>query len=209
MSKAFKLAYMKAAYLFLFFWSATLATSAQNHLHVNLISAKYFSPKADSILRVALPLIDSVLNAPAFKEGILIARFVNTQGLTNEEIWNLIATGREVYNGTANGAVDLILETYPDQNGNNIGTTYGSKRIVSSEAYILRNGAKCYAAHLIHEYCHTIGKGTIGFGHRHKVLNKKQRREKCQSVPYIIGDLARKILKVPTCRCECENYPQT
>lgn len=121
----------------------------------------------------------------------------------------MFLSGKEIHFGGANDTMDLILETYPDQDGDNIGTTYGSKRIISSEAYILRNGARCYAAHIIHEYCHTIGKNKIGFGHHHRVLSKKQRRKKCQSVPYIIGDLARKILGIRTCKCECENYPQS
>jgi hypothetical protein len=181
----------------------------QNHTYVHVVSKKNFSQKADSILSIAIPLVDSVINSIEFREGILNAKFINNQNLSNTEILALFLSGKEVHFNVPNDTMDLVLETYPDQNGDNIGTTYGSKRIVSSEAYILRNGARCYASHIIHEYCHTIGKGTIGFGHRHRVLSKRQRREKCQSVPYIIGDLARKILGVRTCRCECENFPQT
>lgn len=187
----------------------TLLAVGQPHTYVHLVSKKNFSPKADSILNIALPLIDSVINTLAFGEGILNAKFINTQNQLNTDILTLFLSGKEIHFNHANDTIDLVLETYPDQNGDNIGTTYGSKRIVSSEAYILRNGARCYAAHIIHEYCHTIGNGSIGFGHRHRVLSKKQRREKCQSVPYIIGDLARKILGIQTCKCECENYPQS
>ena len=116
------------------------------------------------------------------------------QNLTNLQILVLFLSGKEIHKEVANDTINLILETYPDQNGDNIGTTYNSKTISSSEAYILRNGARCYAAHIIHEYCHTIRPGRFGFGHRHTVYTRKQRRQKCQSVPYIIGDLARKIL---------------
>jgi len=200
---------MKQSIFSFIFFILTFLSIGQTHSYVHLVSKKNFSPKADSILNIALPLIDSVINTNTFREGILTAKFINNQNQTNTDILTLFLSGKEVHLGSANDTMDLILETYPDQNGDNIGTTYGSKRIVSSEAYILRNGARCYAAHIIHEYCHTIGKSTIGFGHRHRVLSKKQRREKCQSVPYIIGDLARKILGVRTCKCECENYPQS
>jgi hypothetical protein len=184
-------------------------SEAQRHTYVHIADKKNFTPEMDSILSIALPLIDSVINTQAFRDGILKARFVNARGVSNTEIYEMYVSGKEVKSNAANDTMDLYLETYPDQNGDNIGTTYGSRRIVSSQAYIRRNGARCYAAHLIHEYTHTIGIGTTGFGHRHRVLSRRQRREKCQSVPYIIGDLARKILGLQTCKCECENYPQT
>lgn len=179
----------------------------QRRTVVHLISKKNFSQQADSVLNIALQLVDSVINTQEFKEGILKAKFARNNNLSNTEILSLFLSGQEVYQKKANDTMDLILETYPDQKGDNIGTTYSSTRIVSSEAYILRNGARCYAAHIIHEYCHTIGVEKTGFQHRHKVLSKKQRKEKCQSVPYVIGDLSRKILGVQTCKCECENYP--
>lgn len=181
----------------------------QQRTYVRVVSKLNFSRQADSLLNLALPLIDSVVNSMAFREGILNAKFVNNENLSNVEILSLILTGKEVHFHRSNDTMDLFLETYPDQSGDNIGTTYDSKRIVSSEAYIIRNGERCYAAHIIHEYCHTIGNGRYGFSHRHRVLTRRQRREKCQSVPYIIGDLARKILSVQTCYCECENYPQS
>lgn len=199
---------MKQIFFSIFIFAFSTFSYGQNHTYINLISKKNFSPKADSILKVALPLIDSVINTNTFREGILNGKFLNNQNLSNSEILTLFLSGKEIFTNNANDTLDLILETYPDQKGDNIGTTYNSKRIVSSEAYILRNGARCYAAHIIHEYCHTIGRANIGFSHRHTVMTKKQRREKCQSVPYIIGDLARKILNVQTCKCECENYPQ-
>ncbi len=195
-------------FTFLFFISIFLSVG-QSHTNVRLVSKKNFSPKADSILMIALPLIDSVINTVTFSEGILNAKFINNQNLSQKDILKLFLSGKEVHFNSANDTMDLVLETYPDQNGDNIGTTYGSYRIVSSEAYILRNGARCYAAHIIHEYCHTIGASNDGFSHRHRVFSKKHRREKCQSVPYIIGDLARRILGLQTCNCECENYSQS
>jgi len=200
---------MKPLFFTFHFLLLTFLAVGQTHSYVHLVSKKNFSQKADSILNIALPLIDSIINTLVFRDGILNAKFINNQNQSNTDILTLFLSGKEVHFNDANDTIDLVLETYPDQNGDNIGTTYGSKHIVSSEAYIIRNGARCYAAHIIHEYCHTIGFGTIGFGHRHKVWSKKQRREKCQSVPYVIGELARKILGIPTCKCECENYPQT
>ena len=200
---------MKKLFFAVLFLSFTLNSVGQIYTTVHLVSKKKFSQKADSILNLALPLIDSVINTLTFKAGILNSKFLNNKNLSNTEILDLFLSGKEVHSTGANGTMDLILETYPDQKGDNIGTTYGSRRIVSSEAYILRNGARCYAAHIIHEYCHTIGYDTTGFGHHHSTWTKKRKREKCQSVPYIIGDLARKILGVKTCNCECENYIQS
>src|SRR6218665_547567 len=169
---------MKKPCLLIFFTLIGFLAIAQRHTYVRVVSKKNFNAKTDSVLRAALPLIDSVINSPAFREGILQAKFLNAKELANADILRLLLSGKEVHGDGPNDTLDLVLETYPDQNGDNIGTTYGSKRIVSSEAYILRNGARCYAAHIIHEYCHTIGDEESGFGHVHRVLTRKQRRKK-------------------------------
>lgn len=199
---------MKGTFLVLIFAIAISKVDAQNHTYVAVKSKKNFNAKTEKILNEAIILVDSVINSSFFKEGILNAKFLFNENLSNSDILNLILNGEEFLSRKKDYTLDLFLETYPDQKGDNIGTTYGAKRIVTSQAYILKHGARCYAAHIIHEYCHTIGSNNAAFKHRHRVRTKMQRREKCQSVPYVIGDLARKTLGLATCNCECENYPQ-
>ncbi len=199
---------MKPIIAILFLTCVYQIMHAQVHTYVRVVSKDNFTHETDSILSVALPLIDSVVNTAAFRQGIFNARFRENKGLSNQTILNLFLGGKEVSSPIANDTIDLYLETYPDQRGDNIGSTFNSHTIVSSQAYILRKGARCYAAHIVHEYCHTIGNGKIGFEHPHNTFWPGNKRKKCQSVPYIIGDLARIILGINTCNFECENYQQ-
>jgi hypothetical protein len=191
------------------FLGCAVLSIAQRHTHIRVLSKQNFTPSADSILQKALPLIDSVVNTPAFQQAVLTAIFTDNQGLSNEEILEMFLSGTESHRPRPNDTIDLVLETYLDQRGDNIGSTFNAKTIISSRAYMQQRGARCYAAHLIHEYCHTLGRITgQGFTHLHRIRgSKKRKRLKCQSVPYIIGDIARRLLGV-TCNFECENYPQ-
>ena len=166
-------------------------------------SKENFTSKTDSILQVALVLAEGVINSERFEKIILQAQFVNTKDCSNNEILKLIHSGYEIWKPVANDTIELQLGIYPDQNGNNIGSTWSSKKITTSEKYLLKNGAPCYAAHLIHEYCHTIGYDNEGFTHIHNT-NGGRRKEKCSSVPYVIGEIARKLLNISTCHFECE-----
>ena len=174
---------------------------AQDHISVRVIEQTNFDAQLQSVLDEAVLIIDSVVNNDAFKTKVLSSHFLGTNGKSNQEIWNLFSRGVEIHSPEPNNAMDLKLSIYPGQNGDNIGTTMGGEKIVSSRAYILRNGSKCYASHIIHEYFHTLG-----FVHRHRVFTKKQRREKCLSVPYVVGDVARIIMDCGSCGFECENF---
>ncbi len=204
-SRNFLLAVLICPTLFLL----TSLAKAQNqiqtsHTSIKILKRQNFTPKTDSILQKAVFLIDSIVNTAGFRNAVLAAQFVNTKGCTNEEIRFLFLKGHEVFKPFDNDTLEFELSVYPDQNGDNIGTTYHSKRIETSEKFILKNGAKCYAAHLIHEYCHTIGYDGLGFAHIHNTSNGRK-QEKCSSVPYVMGEIARRLLNSKTCHFECEN----
>ena len=177
------------------------------HTFVKITKRENFTFKTDSILKKSVFLIDSIVNTENFRKAIISANFVNVKGCTNHEILLLFLGGCEISKPILNDTMEFELVIYPDQQGDNIGTTYSSRRIASSEKYILKNGARCYAAHLIHEYCHTIGYDGFGFAHIHNTINGRK-REKCLSVPYIIGEIARKQLGMKTCHFECEGYEE-
>ena len=177
------------------------------HTFVKITKRENFTFKTDSILKKSVFLIDSIVNTENFRKAITSANFVNIKGCTNHEILLLFLGGCEISKPILNDTIEFELAIYPDQQGDNIGTTYSSRRIVSSEKYIFKNGARCYAAHLIHEYCHTIGYDGFGFAHIHNTSNGRK-REKCLSVPYIIGEIARKQLGMKTCHFECEGYEE-
>ena len=185
--------------------NALLISGTSNRTCVRVIFKENFSVKTDSVLKRALFLVDSIINTRKFKDSILSSVFVNSKDCSNDQILSLFLKGHEAWNALDNDTMDLNLAIYPDQNGDNIGTTYNSRKIVSSEKYILKNGAGCYAAHIIHEYCHTIGYNGSGFSHIHNTSGGRK-REKCLSIPYVIGEIARKQLGIKTCYFECEGF---
>ncbi|MBC7388301.1 MAG: hypothetical protein H7329_03745 [Opitutaceae bacterium] len=177
------------------------------HTSINIIKKENFTPKTDSILQKSIFFIDSIVNTENFRKAIISANFVNVKGCSNQEILRLFLGGGEISKPILNDTMEFELAIYPNQNGDNIGSTYNSRKIVSSEKYIFKNGARCYAAHLIHEYCHTIGYDGFGFAHIHNTSNGRK-REKCLSVPYVIGEIARKQLGIKTCHFECEGFEE-
>jgi hypothetical protein len=165
---------------------------AQTSTTVSVSFHKEFETEDKIILEEALLLIEQIINSNEFKKAVSEASYRDNKNLSGKEILEMILQGTEVHSNEIDYEMDFILSTYPGQSGDNVGSTYGGTRIETSQSYIRRNGAKYYAAHLIHEYCHTLG-----FTHIHKTLGLKSRkRRKQNSVPYKVGSIAKKILGI-------------
>lgn len=168
---------------------------------INIISKEKFTPETNRILEEAIVLMDSVVNTATFRDKLLAARLEKTNGHSNAQILEMILQGREVKRPQADYVIDFTLETYSDDRGDNIGSTFNQERIVTSDKYISSRGARCYASHLLHEYCHTLG-----FSHPHSFLFFGRKRKKCRSVPYVVGNIVRELLGKDTCGAACESY---
>lgn len=159
---------------------ATTPARGQAPTQFKVVKAGGFSPVTDSLLTQALLLLNQHFFSPEFEQEIIKARMKITLGLTPAQIRARITAP------DAGNSILMRLEVYPayaggDEVGVTISNPDGSHLTRTYEGYILEHGAKCYAAHLAHEYCHWVG-----FWHpRFKFLGNRKRL----SVPYVIGDL--------------------
>ncbi|WP_109301761.1 hypothetical protein [Aquimarina sp. AU474] len=140
----------------------------------------------------AIQLVQDLVNSNAFKEAVLsVRRFKNPRvrrrtgrrRYSNQEILDLILGGRDL-NNPADQIMNFRLRLY-DSQVNEIGNTNMTTLIISTfKGYLEDNAVGCYAAHLLHEYMHTIG-----FTHSRFDIFGRDR-----TVPYKIGKIARDLL---------------
>ncbi|PSK91247.1 hypothetical protein [Taibaiella chishuiensis] len=179
-------------HLFIFALLACAGTALGQPTRVRVDYKDGFDKTTDSMLTVAVRLIDSVVNSDLFAQKVKQASFKRNQNKTNEAILAMIR------NGTAPGNPDHVIHlkvaVYNKYaGGGEVGVTvYDTKMKTyitrTFRGYIMANGAACYAAHLMHEYCHVMG-----FTHpKLKFLG----HAKAKSVPYVIGDIVADILGV-------------
>lgn len=141
-------------------------------------------------LTEAVRLLDSVLVTEDFKTRVLNAKFVGTKGKSNQEIYDYLMSGNSKYDSSNDKIVNLYLAEYSKYaGGNELGVTVG-KKTSTHRCFILKNDVRCLVGHLIHEYLHVMG-----FSHR-KISSEKP---KLKTVPYVIGNIVKKMLSSPKC----------
>lgn len=174
---------MKWVQSFVLLLLVTSASAQRTAVQVDYKSG--FNHETDSILQVALHLLDSIVNTDSFAARMNSATFKRNNGLSNKEILDRYRSGNE--NGVADNIINLRLDVYPGYaGGGEVGHTTGDNVTHTYQEYITRNGAACYAAHLAHEYAHVLG-----FSHpRFRFLGNT----KALSVPYVIGDIVAGLL---------------
>ena len=155
-----------------------MPAAAQPTPRFEAVKVGAFSPAVDSLLTQALAILNQHFFSAEFKRKLLATPMKRTQGLTPAQVYE------RVTRPNLNGNVVMRLTVYTDKAGGEVGvtTTNASGTLTSTfEGYVTRNGAKCYAAHLAHEYCHWVG-----FTHpKYSLLGNT----KARSVPYAVGDL--------------------
>ena len=140
-----------------------------------------FPPPTAALLDEAIRLLNQNFFSDGFRTKVQTPSLCGTLGLTPKEVYDHLATPN-----ASDNRIVLRLSVYPnDAGGGEVGVTStdrnGRQLTSTYQQYIETNGAKCYAAHLAHEYCHWQG-----FRHpKYQVFG----RHKAHSVPYMVGDL--------------------
>lgn len=144
-----------------------------------------FSDEQKEKLIKATEIIKRVVASREFREGILNhtwqgkKQFVDSQGLTNAQIYSKILHASESYLDEKNNTLDVELELFFEPT-KTIGYTYpNTKRIWMNKKYFDTYTAIQVSDNLFHEWLHKIG-----FDHS---LSWSQERD--HSVPYAIGYL--------------------
>jgi hypothetical protein len=138
-------------------------------------------PKVKAKLDSAVNILEEVINSSAFANEIRHTKFLRKRHNSNDQILNLIKSGQEEET-TADNVINLKLIVY-DGLKNEVGHTDERGTIHTRKGYILENPASCYAAQLLHEYCHVLG-------FRHAFLRMPFRYI---SVPYRVGKILSKL----------------
>lgn len=170
----------------------SIETAVKNDVHPLAFSwdAELYLVNFDDIqeqkVRKAIQIIKKVIASKEFKERILNYEhkgkkgFVDSDGLTNAEVYNRIMEGAEqMGNTTKNNSMDVELELY-HQKTNTIGYTYpNTVRIWMNKKYFSKYTPVKVADNLMHEWMHKLG-------FTHSVHYSEERDH---SVPYAVGYL--------------------
>jgi hypothetical protein len=142
----------------------------------------------------SIEILREIFSSSEFRRRILHHRFNGERtfhrnnGLTNDQIYWLILSGRERLTPHKNNAMDVEVELYSDFNSSVLGFTMPrTKRIWMNLKYFNKNSPADIASHLTHEWLHKLG-----FDHEKDKTSLRK-----YSVPYAVGyivkDLTRKL----------------
>jgi hypothetical protein len=165
----------------------------------------------ESFAREAAKAMEDVFNSEAFRKGVLARKYLMTNDLSNEQLYNAVMTAREKHDpqGT-DGVVDLRVRVlqldgkdseYRDKceikssgtrttgvdgaDSGIIGTCPQSLVLWSSRRDVAR-----LAGHYAHEYMHNLG-----FSHRFPLGTLGEKKKKKKTFVYQIGYLVQSIAK--------------
>jgi hypothetical protein len=157
-------------------------------MRINLHRVENFTKAEVSKLERSLNLLESYINSDSFKQYILNFKylgklqFANNAGLSNEEIYNLIMSGKEVLSPTKDSVWDLSISIYNTyiRGRNIIGYTYPNTPVqyINRRFFSSFNIAQI-GGNVAHEYCHKLG-----LDHDFKATARRP-----YSVPYVVGNV--------------------
>lgn len=114
-------------------------------------------------MELAIGIIKLVVATEEFKDRVINhtyagkKTFVDNNGFTNEEIYQIILNGAEKLRPTRNNTMDAEVQLYYE-NSNTIGYTYSSSnRIYVNTKYFNSYSAAGVAHNLFHEWLHKLG----------------------------------------------------
>lgn len=126
----------------------------------------------------------AVVSSNLFKLAVMYAKMTETRGLSNQQIYDLILSGKDpLKNGSipADGIIQIDLKGYFAWN-NVVGFTYlRSYRTYFNRKFLRRFEAPQVLAHILHETCHRLN-----FTHTNRFSWGT-------SVPYTIGRVTEKV----------------
>ncbi|HXH29544.1 MAG TPA: fibronectin type III domain-containing protein [Bacteriovoracaceae bacterium] len=138
-----------------------------------------------SKIRAAEDHIKRVIASEQFKDAVInhtyigVKRFVDNDGLSNEQIYQKILDGAETLYNVKNNTMNMEVEMYYEDSST-IGHTYtSSPRIYANSKYYDNYSSTSVTANLMHEWLHKIG-------FKHAVSYSTSRD---YSVPYAVGGI--------------------
>lgn len=167
------------------------------YLVVRPMSVVGFSGKNLTKMTDAFKILEKVVNSEEFKTRFI--NFKNTKGqrafasnlnLSNEKIFEIFMDGKETLQPGTPGEMNFYLKMYNSWWSRVIGWTSPTINTINiNQKYFSPNTVADVAANLAHEWTHKIG-----FDHK----SAKEHDSVPYAIGYIVGDIAKKMLKNPT-----------
>jgi len=170
-------------------------------LKANLIHTGTYLGDDLAKLNRSLQLLETIINGDKFKQAVLhfktfeFVRYkcflgarvktIQLQSYTNDVLYEVLMRGHRKEGDDT--FMDLKLELSGQGGGSAIGETNGDDITTTYRAAFNRMSEAELAAHLTHEWTHTMG-----FGHSYS--DKCDSTRNCLSVPYAIGNIIEIIL---------------
>lgn len=121
------------------------------------IVAENYTPEQSAKLEKAEVIIKKIANSQEYKDKVLKAKFTNTKGMSNEQIYNHLLGGAEALIPLANYQMDLRVKNYYSA-GRVVGYTTAKSLIVNTNTKFHKNFTPCrVASNLFHEWTHKMG----------------------------------------------------
>lgn len=156
----------------------------------NLVLQNFDYEEMEKVMAAA-DLIRAVVASPEFRDEVInhtfygVKTFVDNQGLSNEEIYQIILEGAERLKPDRNNSMDVKLQLYYEDT-NIIGYTYvTSEYIWLNRKYFSYYTPAQVSGNLFHEWLHKLG-----FMHSYEYTEERR-----YSVPYAIGYIMARLAK--------------
>jgi predicted Zn-dependent protease len=164
--------------------------AAQANLTIDVVLSDFDEEQTNKMLD-ALERLELVINSEEFKQRILNHEykgekvFVDNNGLSNEEIYEVIMKGAEDLAPKTVDVIDLDLTLY-EKNNSVVGYTYpNTQRIWVNNKFFKTNSLAKVAKNVAHEWTHKLG-----FEHD---FNRTSSRN--YSVPYAVGEIIQELIE--------------
>lgn len=118
-----------------------------------------FSAKQLEKYKRAVAMTEKVINTERFKQKFMATKFTNTQGKSNQELYDLMMSGAETLDPIVDNEADVFITMYY-KNNSTVGYTYPSVKDtwVNSKFFDQYDEADI-GCNLIHEWWHKLGMG--------------------------------------------------
>jgi hypothetical protein len=140
-----------------------------------------FTEQRKKKLYDAIEILESVVNSQRFKDRFLSAKFIETNGMTNEQIYKMLMSGKDQFGGE-DSDIDLHLTFYHRWWSRVVGYILPSGKQYINGKFFDSMDLPSIANNLLHEYMHRLG-------------FIDPRRNPLQGVPYQTGNLCEELAR--------------
>lgn len=170
--------------------ASTVASGKAGLFNANISFVDFNVPQEEKVLK-AIEIIKKVVRSSEFRDKVIQftykgqRRFINNNGLSNDEIYQILLEGSEELSPGIDYEMDLELELFYSRRST-VGYTYPDElKVWMNTKYFNAYTAAEVAGNIFHEWTHKLG-----FEHAYRYSKMRE-----SSVPYALGYLVEELGK--------------